>query len=370
MLIFQAVIFITLIQFILFFGHWFLYKTAVFSFGLTNANVLFYLKIIFGLLSISFIIVTLIASRYSNVFTRIFYLISASWMGFLNFLFLAATLFWFVYLIGGIFSWSTNNQIITAVFFVIAIIVGIYGIINANNVRVTNVSVSLKNLPDYWKGKTAVWISDVHLGPVRRYEFAQEIAEKIKQQNPDLVFIGGDFFDGGVIDLDDFTEPFSKISATDGVYFITGNHEEFSDDTAYLDAIKKSGIKILNDGAVDVKGLQIVGIDWKDAEDKQKYKSALDKISLDKNLPSILLKHAPTNLQMASDKGFSLQISGHTHVGQVFPINLIVKLIYKDYNYGLRKLDGMQVYTSSGAGTWGPPMRVGNYPEIVVMKFE
>jgi hypothetical protein len=370
MAIYQVVIFATVIQLILFAGHLFLYKTIVFSFGLENSSAIFYLRIIFGIFSIIFIIATIIVSQYSNIFSKALYVLSSSWLGFFNFLFLASILFWVAYLISIKFSLALSSQCIGAIFFIIAIIVGIYGIINANNLRMENVSINLKNLPEYWKGKKVIWVSDVHLGPVRRFEFAQEVADKIQQQNPDLVFIGGDFFDGGISDIDDFTKPFSKISTPDGIYFITGNHEEFSNDYVYLDAIKKAGIKVLNGEMVDVKGLQIIGVDWKDAENQQKYEAVLDKIILDKNLPSILLKHAPTNLQIASDKGISLQISGHTHVGQIFPWNLMVKLIYQDYSYGLRKLDGMQVYTSSGAGTWGPPMRVGNYPEIVVMKLE
>jgi len=370
MAIYQIIIFISIVQFILFFGHWFLYKTLVFSFGLTNASVIFYLKVILGLLSLSLVVITLIVSKYSNIFTKFFYILSSSWLGFLSFLFLAAISFWAAYFAVEKFSLPFDKKFIGSVFFVIAIGAGIYGIINANNLRITNISVKFHNIPEYWKGKTAVWVSDVHVGPIRRYEFAQEVADKIKMQNPDLVFIGGDFFDGGIVDLDDFVEPFSKIVASDGIYFVAGNHEEFSDDAVYLDAIKKAGIKILNGEVVNVNGLQISGVGWKDAENKQKYKIILDQINLDKNLPSILLKHSPTNLEMASEKGFSLQISGHTHVGQILPWNLAVKLIYRDYSYGLRKLDGMQVYTSSGAGTWGPPMRVGNYPEIVAIRFE
>jgi hypothetical protein len=96
----------------------------------------------------------------------------------------------------------------------------------------------------------------------------------------------------------------------------------------------------------------------------------LNGIKINPTLPAILLKHSPTNLDIAHKKGITLQLSGHTHKGQIFPINFITALVYHGYDYGFKKFKDLQIYTSSGAGTWGPPMRVGNIPEIVVIKFE
>lgn len=365
---YQFAIFALIVQAILFFAHWLPYRTAVIFFGLNSGGIL-WLRVIFALLFISFIPATIFAMKYSNVPARIFYWMSASWLGFLNFLFVASLLLWAVYFAAKVLSIPFNRPLTAAIFFALAIAAGVYGIVNANNLRIKNISVELTDLPEYWKGKTAVWISDVHLGPVRRYDFAREVAEKVKSMNPNAVFIGGDLFDGGTVDLDNFTQPFSEISASDGIYLITGNHEEFSGSALYLDAVRQAGIKVLDNEMVVVNGLQIAGVNWKDAENSQKYRSVIESISFDKNLPSVLLKHAPTNLDIANERGISFQISGHTHVGQIFPINLITGAIYGKYNYGLNKFKDLQVYTSSGAGTWGPPMRAGNNPEIVVIKF-
>ncbi len=369
-MVYQFVFFIAIIQSVIFLIHWFLYKTLVSFFSLSNTGFILPLKIILGLLSISLISATFLSFQYLNVLVRLFYIAVASWMGFLNFLFLASISLWIIYFSAQKFSFSLDQKLSAIIFFGLAIIVGIYGIVNAKTPRIVEISVKLPNLPEYWRNKTAVWVSDIHLGSVRRYDFAKDIADRINQEKPDIVFIGGDLFDGGTIDLDAFTEPFSKISAPDGIYFITGNHEKFFSDVAYLKVVKEAGIKILNNELVNIKGLQIIGVDWNDNQDIKKYKSVLDKINLDKNLPSILLKHAPTNLELARDKGISFQISGHTHEGQIFPINLITKLIYRGYEYGFKKLGDLQIYTSSGAGTWGPPMRVAASPEIVVIKFK
>lgn len=367
---YQFVIFIAIFQSVLFLGHWVLYKTLVYFFGLSGTFAASSLKIILIILSISFIIINFFAARYSNEITRFFYFLTTSWLGFLNFLFWASIIIWVAYFLFLKFSLPFDGKLVTASFFSIVVLMGIYGLINAANPQVKNIAVKLPNLPDYWNGKKAVWVSDIHLGNIRRYNFAKNVADKIKKQNPDIVFIGGDFFDGGTLDLDEFAEPFSKINPTNGIYFITGNHEEFFDDAAFLDAIKKAGIRILSDEMVNVSGLQIIGVDWKNTSNSKGFENVLNRINIDKNLPSILLKHAPDGLKITENKGISFQISGHTHVGQIYPWRLVTKLVFKNYDYGLNNFGNLQVYTSNGVGTWGPAMRVGNTPEIVAIKLE
>ena len=151
--------------------------------------------------------------------------------------------------------------------------------------------------------------------------------------------------------------------------FITGNHEEFRNDKHFLDAIKNVGIRVLNNEMVVVDGLQIIGVDDRDSTNRVKFESVLSALNIDKNKPSILLKHQPFQLDEAANAGISIQISGHTHKAQVFPLNIFTQLIFKGYDYGLKMYDKMIVYTSSGVGTWGPPLRVGSDSEIVVFKF-
>jgi predicted MPP superfamily phosphohydrolase len=187
--------------------------------------------------------------------------------------------------------------------------------------------------------------------------------------HPDIVFIGGDLYDGVAVDLDKTIEPFSKVSAPYGTYFITGNHEEFSDNAPYLQAIRRVGIHVLNNKKVDLDGLQIIGVDYRDSRREEQFRTILQRMGIDPHKPSILLKHAPLNLRVAREQGISLQLSGHTHQGQVFLFRFVTSKVYQGYDYGLKWFGDLLVYTSSGAGTWGPPMRIDTKPEIVVITF-
>ncbi len=161
-----------------------------------------------------------------------------------------------------------------------------------------------------------------------------------------------------------------KLSTKFGAYFVTGNHEEFSDSTKYLDAIKGSGIGVLENDKVTINGLQIVGVNDRDSADPGRLRSILECAELDRDQASILLSHSPRGLQIVEDAGISLQLSGHTHGGQLFPFTWFTKRIFGEFTYGLKRFGELMVYTSSGAGTWGPPMRVGTRPEIVLIRFE
>jgi predicted MPP superfamily phosphohydrolase len=212
-------------------------------------------------------------------------------------------------------------------------------------------------------------VSDTHLGQVRNDGFAQKIATMVQNLRPDIVFIGGDLYDGEAVDLDKVIEPFSRISVPNGIYFITGNHEEFYDNTPYLEAVRRAGIRVLYNEKVDLDGLQIIGVDYKDSRREEQFRTILQKMGIDRQKPSILLKHVPLHLQVAKEQGISLQLSGHTHQGQVFLFRFITSQVYQGYDYGLKWFGDLLVYTSSGAGTWGPPMRLDTRPEIVVITF-
>lgn len=346
-------------------AHFFVYQTAVNFLQISDHFSLLILRIVFILLSISFVIAILISFRFDNILTRSFYTIAAIWMGFLLYFVLASALAWVIFTI----LKNDNVELTTQILFLLAAVVGVYGMINANNVQVVNVEVNLPNLPSQWKGKKLVWISDVHLGQVRGSNFSQKVEGIIKKQNPDMVFIGGDLYDAAA-NLDHFVRPFSETRDPDGNFFITGNHEEFFDKTKYVNAVKDAGITILNNQMIDVNGLQIIGVDYRDTAGKINFKNVLDKIKLNPDKPSILLKHTPYDLDIAEAKGINFQISGHTHEGQIFPINLITHAVYRGYDYGLKKFGNMWVYTSSGVGTWGPPLRIGSVPEVAVITLE
>jgi len=153
------------------------------------------------------------------------------------------------------------------------------------------------------------------------------------------------------------------------VYFVAGNHEQFGDDSKYLHAIAAAGVRVLSNEKVEVDGLQIVGVPYRNAHDGQ-FASVLRSVRLDCDRASILLTHAPDHPEIAEAAGVSLQLSGHTHLGQFIPWSWMARRIYRQFVYGLSRIGKMQVFTSSGAGTWGPPLRLGSNPEIVVLQFE
>jgi uncharacterized protein len=162
----------------------------------------------------------------------------------------------------------------------------------------------------------------------------------------------------------------SKLVAPQGVYFVAGNHEEFGDDSKYLHAIEAAGVRVLSNEKVDLDGLQVIGVPYRDATKKEQLASALHGIGLDRDRASILLTHAPDHPDIAEAAGISLQLSGHTHVGQFLPWSWMARRIYRQFVYGLSRIGKMQVFTSSGAGTWGPPLRLGSNPEIVLLEFQ
>lgn len=370
-MIYLFVIIVSATLAIIFLAHYFLFHTLVRFFDITGQAYLTSLKAAFIILSFSFIAASILINRFSNAIVRLYYTIAAVWLGVLLYFFIACLLLYFILFLGKIFSYNFNSKILIIVLLLAAVAVVIYGAASAQNLKIKKLDVKLPNLPEAWKGKSAVWISDLHLGAIDNYEFASKVAEQINSLNPDLLFIGGDFFDGQEnIDLDRLAQIFSTISAPQGKYFITGNHEEFGDRTKYINALKGAGINFLDNKLVDLNGLQLIGLDYKSAYDRKNFAAIMENLKINHDRPSILLRHVPDKLDIAVASGISLTLCGHTHKGQLFPVYFVATLLYDGYGYGLKKTGQSLIYTSSGTGTWGPPMRVLADPEIVVVNFK
>jgi len=364
----RIAVFVLIIQAVLFLAHWFLYETWVEFWGLpTNASEL---QVVLALLSVSFVISSLLAWRSSNLAVRILYRISAVWLGILSFCFLAACLCWTVYAGAHLFGLHPNRPLLVGICFAFALLASLYGVVNAGWTRVRRVVVKLPNLPESWRGRVAALISDTHLGHIRGARFLRRIVTTLTRLKPDIVFIAGDMYDGTVAKVNEMAAPLAKLVVPWGAYFVAGNHEEFSDSTKYFDAVKQSGVRVLNSEKVTVDGLQIVGVHYRDSTNDDRFRAALRGAAVDRNRASILLTHAPDRVSIAEQEGFSLQLSGHTHGGQFFPFTWITSRLYGKFVYGLQRLGNLLVYTSYGAGTWGPPLRVGTKPEIVLLQFE
>lgn len=366
----RIVRFVVTVQAILLVAHWFVYQTwTVFRPDLHSAGIA-KLRATLFLLSISFVAATLLSHRYSHWLVRLFYKMAATWLGIFNFLFLAACLCWLIYFGGRLFETHLLRANIVDLMFGLAIVISIYGIVNARWIAVKKIRVKLPGLPPSWRGRVAALVSDVHLGAVNGSGFMRCIVRLLKRLRPDVVFITGDLYDGSKFYLDEFAAPWKEISGRASTYFVTGNHEEFSDPTEYVNAVSRSGICVLNNEKVVLDGLQIVGVHDSGSASPDRFRSILERADIDRNRASILLSHIPHQLSIAEEAGISLQLSGHTHRGQIFPFTWFTTRIFGEFTYGLKRFGELLVYTSSGAGTWGPPMRVGTHPEIVLIEFE
>ena len=365
----RFLIFVSVIQAVLFLTHYFLYQTWTFHHSQSSAEKI-WLPVIVGVLSISFVAASTLAFSYTSAPVRALYKASAIWMGLLSFLFLAAALSWIILAITFPIGLSLNFHAMVVRLFAAAMILGLFGVFNASWTRITRARVKLANLPDAWRGRKAAVLSDVHLGHVRNRNFLERLVGKILREEPDAVFILGDLFAGTAINADEATQPLTQLKATHGVYFVAGNHEQFGDDSKYLNAVASTGVRVLKNEKVNLDGLQVVGVPYRDASMNGGLASALRNVSIDRERASILLVHAPDDPHTAEAHGFSLQLSGHTHLGQFIPWSWMARRIYRQFVYGLSRIGKMQVFTSSGAGTWGPPVRLGSNPEIVMLEFE
>jgi predicted MPP superfamily phosphohydrolase len=366
----RLISFIVIIQSVLFLTHFLLYETWTFSPSRSDTHGALWIKLVLGFLSVSFVAASLLAFRYTNPALRAFYRTAAVWLGLLTFLFLAAVLSWIIFGVTRLAGLDVNFHRIVELLFGAAVVAGLYGVFNAGWTRITRTTVRLANLPAAWCGRKAALISDVHLGHVRNGSFLRRMVAKILREEPDAIFIAGDLYDGTAIDAARAAEPLNKLTAPHGVYFVAGNHEQFGDDSKYLHAIAAAGVRVLSNEKVDVDGLQIIGVPYRNAKQDEHFASVLHNIRLDRDRASILLTHAPDHPEIAETAGISLQLSGHTHLGQFIPWSWMARRIYRQFVYGLSRIGKMQVFTSSGAGTWGPPLRLGSNPEIVMLEFE
>ena len=364
---------IGIIQGTLIFAHWFIFTTLIAFWPSEIADPPAGLYVAMLVLAFSFATASLLAIRFSNAFVRAVYWLASLWLGFVNLFFWTSFLVWIAWFAlrsmhPAVHS-AAARPILAGVLYGMAALLGLYGIVNAQILRIRHVTVEFPSLPTSWKGRRAVLLSDLHLGPINGVRFCRRIVAKAAKFQPDVVFLPGDLFDGAKGDLDRLLAPLKQLVPPLGIYFSTGNHEEFTDPTHYIAANGRAGIRALGDEMVLIDGLQVAGVYYYTSSSPLRMKAALDRMNLDRTRPAILLNHAPTRLPAVEQAGFNLQLSGHTHGGQFLPFTWIVRSVYGRFTSGLQRHGSLQVYTSTGAGSWGPPMRLGTRPEMVIFTF-
>ncbi len=252
----------------------------------------------------------------------------------------------------------------------LAMVLVIIGGINARMLHVKNLHLTLPKKQGSLTSMRVALISDVHIGalmPPRRFE---SMVEKINEQNPDMVLIVGDLFDEDVTRLNqqELKRVLSGMKSRYGVYAVLGNHEYFTNVNSCIALMEQSGITVLRDRCLAVAdAVYLLGRDDLQGRHWVGRRAGLQSLApTDGRLPLIVMDHQPHHLQESREAGADLQVSGHTHHGQFWPFNYITRAVY-DISWGYAQIGRTQYYVSCGAGTWGPPVRLANRPELLVL---
>ena len=247
----------------------------------------------------------------------------------------------------------------------------IYGTLNARNIKVVHYELDIPKRAGSLKELKIAMVSDLHLGTVVDNSRLSKMVDKINELQPDIIFMAGDMVDDkvGPFVKQNMGETLKRLKAKYGVYAVTGNHEYYGGDA--LEIIKNleaSGVNVLTDKYVKINdsfyvaGREDIAVESYYKRNRKPLSSILSEA--DKALPIILIDHTPNNLKEPMENGVDLQVSGHTHRGQLFPSQYITEKLF-EVDWGYLKKNNLNVVVSSGMGTWGPPIRIGNSSELV-----
>lgn len=344
--------------------------------GLQNYKLIYTLTCF--LASIIFIIAKILESRHSSVITDILNIVGGFWFAVMLYGFLFFLLSDIVFLIlklPGIISGDNIIHYRKWSFIVIAavssfLIIG--GFINALIPTVKEYNIIINKPAGGIKTLRVAAVSDIHIGSIIRKRSLKKLSSIIKELKPDLILLLGDIVDGeiGPVLRGDLLRYFTWPSSADGLYAITGNHEYIGGAEKTIPYIESKGIRILKDEIVTLKGgIQLIGrIDRDSYRFYRKERQALAELMklADTTKPVILLDHQPFHLDEAAQYGVDLELSGHTHNGQMWPLNYVTSMIYK-LSYGYLKINNTHFIVSSGYGLWGPRVRSGSRSEVLLI---
>jgi predicted MPP superfamily phosphohydrolase len=308
------------------------------------------------LLGPSFPLTLRIGRRMKREAARPWLLIGYLWFGFATYLLLGAVASHVAVAFG------VDARVAALVSGAAAIAVVIGGLLNvARGPVVRRVHVPLAQLPV--RSYTIAHLTDVHIGPLIGREFAETLVRRVNALEPDAIVITGDLVDGRLSELRPHIEPLRQLRARDGVFAVTGNHEYYWNAPAWLEHIRSLGIQVLRNEHVTIaNAFQLAGVD--DSTMTEDVPRAV--ANRDPKLPLVLLAHHPRTIERAMQAGVDLQLSGHTHGGQLLPLGWLARL-FDPKVAGLARFGNTWLYVSEGTGFWGPPLRVGTRCEIAAV---
>ncbi len=373
----QFIIFITVVLTVYLIGNLYIFFKGYNVIPPTRLNRILYI-IIFIALATTFFAGRTLESLHSSVFADILNTIGGFWMGFLLygflFLFVSDIAGWLMRITGLMNSqvipeyrkWSFIISMILSALFITG------GFINALIPVVRQYNVTIEKSVDGISDLRIAAVSDIHLGSIIRKRSMKKLSGMLDRVKPDVIFLLGDIVDGdiGPVLRGDLLKYFHEPGTKYGLYGITGNHEFIGGADRTISYIESKGIRLLKDEKVVLPGgVQVYGrLDSYSFRFKNKQRMELDELmkDADHSKPVILLDHQPVQLESSEKAGVDLQLSGHTHNGQMWPLNYITKRLF-EVSYGYLKKGNTHIIVSSGFGLWGPRIRSGSRPEVIVI---
>lgn len=338
-----------------------------------------YYVVLFLILALSYIIARFLQAYNYNSISDVFLLIGSFWLAAILYFFLISltidllrVINHFLTIFPAFINFNYEKSKFAVLIISILSVTGllVYGYFNAREPIINKIELNLSKENSKNSTLNIVAVSDIHLGPLSSGKWFDDIVTKINSLNPDVILLAGDVIDEDIKPVleRNLGDHLLNLKSKYGVYAITGNHEYIGGVEPAVKYLTEHNIKVLRDTAVLINNqFYLAGREDRDIErfSGRKRKSIEELLAgVDNKYPVIVMNHQPTQLDDITSKGVDLSISGHTHHGQFFPNNLITKMIY-EVSTGLVKKEDTWIYVSTGLGTWGPPIRIGNKPEIV-----
>lgn len=384
--------FVGIILLVTFTTHYFLFFSWVRFFDIQSLHTKAMIFIVLAFGSVTFILASILIHISNQTITRIYYLLSGIWMGLLTFFLMATIILWGI----TFFLWLFKHQIhmvatiktFSVFFYGLAVVYTAICHYQFYQIKLRHMQVPVRNLPSQWDRKKIIHLSDLHLGGAQDIRFLQKVVYLTNREKPDLIVITGDLFDGATASMERYIPVLETLTADQGILFTSGNHEMYSGIDRIRNIIQGSKITLLDNRAVFLDGIQILGIAYPEFNSPSFFDFS-DPEAFKPGVPTILLYHTPTRIKngeknnagiqsadylspdttfsAAMNHGISLQLSGHTHAGQFFPYTWVANRIFKGFHHGLHRIDNFYINISAGTGSWGPPLRSGYPAEIGVI---
>lgn len=344
----------------------------------------YYYLVAFLIVSLSFIGARFLERAFLCPFTSTLVWIGSFWIAAMVYFFFSLLLIDIIRIFNYFFSflpavWFQNiqktKQTLAGILIILVSIIISIGYIQCFFPAIRHISITIHKKAKNFKNLTIALATDIHLGTVINNGRMERIVERINALKPDIVLLAGDIMDEDVGSAfqKDFGRAMSQLKAPLGVYAVTGNHEYISGVEAACQYLTANHVRVLRDETVKIAdSFYLVGREDRvkprfTGERRQSVAELLTHV--DKSLPIIMMDHQPIRLSEAQENGVDLQVSGHTHYGQLWPFNFIIQRIY-EVPWGYRQKGDTHIYVSSGAATWGPPVRTVNRAEIVEIRVQ